>query len=468
MDNRYSGGMLGNLFNQGNQAVAAEDKANDGSLERLSAMDGFQADRLASYQGSDMLGTGIGQVAAAVAGKDPRTPAVRNQQAIEAAKAQVSQIGFDPSDPKSMDAFYKQVIAILQKQGLVAEAMAVAHEWNGQKQADAKANLSNEELQRKKDRDLMNYDAALARVEALKKKGFGAAASPIGKMMSDMENSTDPVMRAHLQKAIENAAAGKVIVQDLGDRIQLLDPATREVIRTDDKGLAPLQDKKATDSKEKSAFAYQEIKADMQRQVDKAAELHNHVGLEGMTGRLGRLVGQEGTAGQIATTAANANTRAAHALYVSIVGGTLLTGLSKLKRESPSGASGLGALSEREGAKVQADAAALDQYQNAADMRLRLRQYISNIMSGAARLDAKAQGEGVPVVPTNMPQLTAPGNGRTQRSRATDAPAAVAAPVAAPQAAPVAAPAAAPTAGSGWTPEKENRLKELQLKHGTP
>jgi hypothetical protein len=415
MDKRYSGGMLGNLFTAGDNAQRAEEREDQMGLERLSAMDGFQADRLATYQGADMAGKGIGQLAAVAAGKDPRSPAVRNAQAIEAAKAQVAQLGFDPDDPKSMDTFYKQVIEILRKQGLVAEAMAVAGEWNTKKQGDAKTaaeqeklRLENEKLLRQKNKDDNDYDLGLARIEALKAKGLGAAASPIGKMMRDMDNATDPVMRAHLKRAIENASAGKVIVQDLGDRVQLLDATTREPIRTDEKGLAPRDVAKSDKADEKDKFAYAEIKADMQRQVDKAAELHNHAGLNGMTGPLGRLVGKDSGVGEIATTLARGPTRAAHAVYVSVIGGTLLTGLAKLKRESPTGASGLGALSEQEGNKVQADAAALGQHQDAADLRVRLREYINNIMQAGARLDGKAQATGVTVIPLHQPALTGP------------------------------------------------------------
>lgn len=436
MPNQYSQGMLGNLFNQGMNARRTEELDDDKSLERLSAMDGFQADRLATYQGADMAGKGIGELAAAAAGKDPRTPAVRNAQAIEAAKAQVSQLGFDPQDPKSMNEFYKKVIAILQQQGLVPEAMAVAQEWRTQSLADTKASaeqqkldLQNKELERKRDRDANDYDVGLARVEALKAK-VGAAASPIAKMMADLERTEDPVMRAHLKRAIENASASKIIVQDLGGQIQLLDATTREPIRIDDKTPTPRDQAKTDKADENEQYAYAEIKADMQRQVDKSAELHNHAGLAGMSGRLGQFVGKEGTMGTLASVFAGDKTRGAYALYTSIVGGTLLTGLTKLKQASKTGASGLGALSEREGEKVQADAAALGQAQNADDMKLRLRQYIQTITEGGQRLDGKAQASGINVIPLRVPQLNSKGGNAQNATRSQPAPAPASAPAA--------------------------------------
>src|SRR5690606_29481343 len=101
---------------------------------------------------SRMAGQGIGRTVAAATGRDPRTPTERNLQAIEAAKQQVAALGFDPEDPKSIDQFYKQVVMILQRQGLAAEAMTVAKEWRAAKTADAKAGLENEKLKLERDK----------------------------------------------------------------------------------------------------------------------------------------------------------------------------------------------------------------------------------------------------------------------------------------------------------------------------
>lgn len=409
--NQFSGGMLGNLFNQGARLSRQEEIDDEERLRKLAEMRGFGADRLATYQGADMAGKGLGTIVAAAAGKDPRTPAVRNEQAIQAAKAQVAQLGFNPDDPKSMDDFYKKVIGILQGQGLVAEAMAVAKEYHAEKLKTQEGDLKVREVGRKEAADAAKVTSDAARLELMRAKGVPEYAQ----LVSLAEKATDPATRQMYVDRL-NMLAGKaskgVKFADAGDRIIMVDAMTGAEINTFDKGLAPKDDAKSTKADANEANGYANIKADMQRQMDKAAELHNHGGLEGITGRLGRLVGTDGAAGQVATTAASGPARAALDLHTSVVGGTLMTGLTKLKSESKTGASGLGALSEKEGSKVQADTAALDRNQDAKDLRLRLAQYVDSIIAAGKRLDAKATETGVTVVPLTQPGLAAPKGGK--------------------------------------------------------
>jgi hypothetical protein len=359
-----------------------------------------------------------------------------------------------------MDAFYKQVIAILQKQGLVAEAMAVAKEWNAEKSQAAKEQLGIDELQRKKARDLGLADVAWARVDALTAKGLDRkAASTVGKILQDMESETDPARRAMLQKAAENASAGKIIVQDLGDKVQLLDATTRQVIRTDDKNLNPRDQQKDDEKKQAAANAYDQYMLGLQRQYDAAVDLYNHPGVEGITGRFGRFVGATGVAGGVASTLSSDAAGAAFALYEQVTGGTFLSGLAQLKAASKTGASGLGAVSEREGDKVQAEGAALNRLQQPKDFRTQLSLYVHRIMAFASQLAAAAKGDGIEPKPLATKALTGPVRG----GRAVSPPVA-AQPAAAASAAPAVAPAA-PAPAAGKPPEEWVRVNgKLQRK----
>lgn len=107
-------GMLGGLFSPNFRNLRDEELDENRRLDALAA-DPFRAMARTAYEGAGIAGRGLGTAVAGAAGKDPRTPTARNAQAVEAAKAEVAKLGFDPEDPKSLDSFYKQVISILQK-----------------------------------------------------------------------------------------------------------------------------------------------------------------------------------------------------------------------------------------------------------------------------------------------------------------------------------------------------------------
>jgi hypothetical protein len=423
-------GMLGELFSPKVRDLRAEEAAEEQRLQ-FQAADPFRAMAHTAYTGGAMAGRGLGTLGATALGRDARSSGERNVQAVEAAKAQVAGLGFNPDDPKSIDGFYKNVISILQKQGLVAEAMAVAKEWNAQKLATSKETLAVEELERKKRRDAATDARAMER-NAILGKRLGKAASPVGKLLDDMDGTADPVRRAHLAKAVENATAGKVQVRDLGDRVELLErnavTGKWELIREDDKGLTPRDDLKDEEKKGTAQQAYGEYMAGVQKQYNAAVELHNHPGVEGITGRLGRKVGEEGFGGEAMTLVSGDATRAALALYKQVTGGTFLAGLAKLKAASKTGATGLGAVSEREGDKVQSDAAALDRAQEAPDFRRQLATYIAEMQGFAGRLADAAAADKIPAIPLATKSLAAPRGGKPAARPAAAAPAAPAAP----------------------------------------
>ena len=445
-------GMLSGLFSPQFRDLRLEEKDEEDRLRQIAEMGGFKQAGYAGLSGAQTAGKALGRLAAAATGTDPRSPAQRGQAAVEAAKAQVAQLGFDPDDPKSIDQFYKQVIAILQKQGLAAEALAVAKDWNAQKLATSKESLAVREMERKEARDKA-IDARAAEKNAALKLKFGAAASPMGKMLADYERAdarNDSFAKGQLLKAIQNLAGPGWKAVDLGDRVELRNAETGEVIGgTLDKGLAPVAELKDENAKKTAADAYGEYMAGLQRQYDAAVELHNHPGVEGITGRFGRYVGEEGAGGFLASTISSDAAGAALALYKQVTGGTFLAGLTKLKNASKTGATGLGAVSEREGEKVQSDAAALDRLQQAPDFRRQLATYIQEIEGFAGRLSAGAAKDGIPPRPLAAKALTVPGKGKG-RGKPAPAPAA-------------SAPA---RAGGDWTSEKERRYQELLKKRG--
>ena len=202
---------------------------------------------------------------------------------------------------------------------------------------------------------------------------------------------TDPAQRAYLKSAIENLAQHKIIVQDLGDKVQLIDAVTREVLRTDDKALGPREEKKDTDAKEAAEKAYGTFMLGMQKQYDAAVDLYNNRGVQGIVGRYGRWVGEPGLFGGFASVFSEDDAHNALAQYKQVTGGTFLAGLAQLKAASKTGASGLGAVSEREGDKVQSDAAALDRLQQPNAFRGELAKYIRYMEALAARMEAELE-----------------------------------------------------------------------------
>ncbi len=451
-------GMLDGLFAPKIRDVRQEEIDEDRRISDLAA-DPFKAMAMTAYGSARDAGRALGETAASAFGKDPRTPTKRHSDAVEAAKAQVAQLGLNPDDPKSMDEFYRQVIMILQKQGLAAEALAVGKEYQAQKRAAAKGDLEVQELQRKKDRDLATNARAAERNAILAKKGLGTPETL--RLLAELDNT--PVEQAEKRKAITArlnalAAAGNkgIKIVDLGNEVQIVDAATGKEIRSEDKGAEPAKSATpANTAKEKAAKeaakdAYVEAKAGLQRQYDAVVALHNHPGVEGITGRIGRKVGEEGFVGETMTTVASGPARAALALHEQVVGGTFLAGLVKLKAASKTGATGLGAVTEKEGNKVQSDAAALNRAQDAPAYRQQLSIYASEMIAFGQRLDAAAQDDGIPPVPLTEKPLQAPQRGR----RAADKPAA---------AAPAAAPApAAPAAGVVRWVRKDGKLVKEQ------
>jgi hypothetical protein len=178
----------------------------------------------------------------------------------------------------------------------------------------------------------------------------------------------------------------------------------------------PLNEKdqaKVDDKKIAQESAYKEAVASAQGQYDAAVELYSHPGLNGILGPLGSKIGRAGPGGEESalTTAMNIGSRQASlnasTVWDRVVGGTFLAGLAKLKAASPTGSTGLGAVSDVEGQKVQAAAASLGRLQNLSSMRQHIAGYVQSIVEGVQRLGAAAAKEGIsPIIQIAQKPLT--------------------------------------------------------------
>lgn len=424
-------GML-DLFRSPSQDLRQAELDDENQLAQLSRLDPFQAAAHASYAGARQAGRGLGSAVTAAAGRDPRSPTQKNAAAVQAAKDQVSKLGFDPDKPDSMDQFYRQVVQILQKQGLAAEALAVGQEYHEQKRKRQETDIKVDELERKKAADAVKARQADER-NKLAQDRLGKEADPLLRLIDAWEETPieNKPRRDAIKARIDAMTEGKgVIVQDAGDRLVVMDRQGNE-IRDIEKGESP--DNPATRARrEKEAKnaepAYLEMKAEIQRVYDAAAKLHNHPGVDGITGRLGRFVGEPGTFGQTATTAASADARAALALHKQIEGARFLEGLNRLKQASATGSTGLGQVSNIEGEMVRNAAAALDRAQDAPSYRENLKKYIEVVAAFASRLDDAALRDGISPQPLKQVSLRAPGDAPKIDPKRTPKPPAAAAP----------------------------------------
>jgi hypothetical protein len=392
-------GMLSRLFEIPPSDPAAQKEEE--RLQALAKMNPFDAAAYTAYSGGAQAGQGIGKALAGLTGRDVRAPAAKRTDAIEAVRERMSKMGYDPNDPKAVETFQKQFIQLLQQQGMGPEALDIQRDFHTQKVADEKLSLESEKIKAGTARDKEKQAAVDERNKILAANG----APELAKMIKIAE-SFDPVLEAPLRKkyveALNAMMEGKkkgIVLADAGGFLQPLDRATGlplgEKITTT---AAPMNEKdkaKATEAGKAQASAYRNAFGNLQADYDVTVRLYNHPGVSGITGRINRLVGEPGTAGQIATTAASGEARAALDLWKQVTGATFLAGLNALKAASPTGSTGLGQTSNIEGDKVQNAKAALSREQDAPDFRLNLKVYIESLEDQGARLNAAAaQGNG--------------------------------------------------------------------------
>jgi len=126
------------LFQQDPRNRQAEDSAY-----QLGQLNPFQQSAVREQQARQGMERGVRQAAGGLTGQDFRTQDERRMDAIEAVKADIAKLGLDANDPASMDEFYRRAVQSLQQNGLAAEALTVAKEYQAQKLARSKEERAN-------------------------------------------------------------------------------------------------------------------------------------------------------------------------------------------------------------------------------------------------------------------------------------------------------------------------------------
>ena len=407
-----------------------EDLARREEAMRIAQMTPEQRAAYAMQRGGQMAGRGLAQAVGAAAGLETRTPTEQHQAAIARVKEKVKAAGIDPDDPETFDRFYRQVIQTLQQEGMAAAALEVGKEYQAQKIARA-------EQTRKTTRDVAADERSQER-NAIALAKLGAGGPKVVQLMNQYDAETDPARRDTLKRAIDNLLAGKgVKAVPAGDRVELVDAQTGAPVRTIAVGMTPGAEEKKAKGENKMSQAFDSARQTLQSNYNAAVELYNHVGLSGIAGGLrGPILNDPDAKGHtVAKVSLGADARSAFDLFQRIRATSFISAFAEIKTQAQTttGGSGLGALSDAEGRKLETAKAALGLNQEVDSLRRQLQGYIKDMENSAALFD-QYKPEGATAGPLQTKALAVP----TKRS-ASPAPA---------------APAAAPVAAGGgetWT-----------------
>jgi hypothetical protein len=426
-------GMFGSWFPSIDQQMkdeAAEERSLQWQSENPLRANAYAANRFARDAGE-----GLARAGAALMGKDTVTPQEHRQAAMQKAGQELAQIGdVDLSDEGAVNKYYKGVIDVLRRNNLPGEAHAAAQEWQMKIKEARDAKLKQAEIDRKTAADQLKAKGVEEsnRIKAQRNADLAKMGMPhIAQLIDAAEKQTNPAYKQAMIDRINREAKGKLTVTNAGDEM-IVRNELGEIVGVDEVGLNPnttaRRGAKDKEAKEAALGGYAEYIAGLQRHYDAAVELYNHPGLPGILGRFGRWKGEPGPLSTMLTVLPGLTSDAALAAlgkYDQVAGGAFLAGLAKLKAASKTGATGLGAVSEKEGDKVQADAAALNRYQQPADFRASLQTYLHWIEGHAQRAaqeaanDANALGVATPATGFQERALTVP---RGQGGKPTGAP----------------------------------------------
>lgn len=392
------------------------------------AQDPARARALMSYEMADLAGKGLAQAGSALAGRDPRSRSERDVDAVNAAKEAIGQLPeADLSTPAGVDAYYKGVMGVLRQHNLPAEAHAASVEWNKERNALTDRRLKDDELKRKIAADEAKARTERAKVEAAAERNRLLAERGMGEFVGwikQIEETDDPqtkellLQRVNAEIAAKNRSGKKITLSNAGDRIVARDE-TGAVIGTDIKGMEPLKPKdavKAEAGKEADAHAYRSDMQGLQTIYKAAADLYNSPGLDDLIGKWSGLaaeIGKEkgGPVRELAIARLGQYGQEALGLFEQVQGASFLKALKDLKAAGK-GSTGLGAVSEVEGNKIQAANAALFPRQQPASFRRKLADFIDTIEASANNLASRAQQDGIEPIHLNTVALTGPKGGK--------------------------------------------------------
>lgn len=351
MANDYLG-----LFNFGQQPDPrqAEMERRRQQIIQMSQNTAHQNIGAQQAMGAANAAQGIGTLArgavGAVTGADVRS----DQQKLAAVRAQVAAAlkGTDMQDP---DKVYPVLIRVLQQAGLVPQAMAAAREYEEIKKGRRTEERSVRELERREVKDAND-----ARLRELKLQQYDPR-SPLNKAIDQLaalrakrdalpEGSRE---RANADRAIEvmesnlmKAHKGSVKSVDLTDRVQIINSEDGTVIREIPKGVSPKDAAKAS-AKSAAAAAADE---DAVFAADQALAAIDRL----LTNK--RVTSVAGATGLVASKTPGLEAYTVAAEIESLGGRVFLTAIQKLKEASRTGGTGLGALSDAEGARIVSSA----------------------------------------------------------------------------------------------------------------
>jgi hypothetical protein len=455
-------GMFGDMF-----APARPDLDEETRLEQMhqaQARDPFNAMARTSYGGGTLAGQGLARAGAAFAGEDPRTrgekDVARKTGAAEAVRAAV--VGLKPGT----DEYFAKVIEVLHAHGLVEQAAALQQQWEKSKLMTAQTGAYDRAHVAKPPTPLKGKDFLLGKYDEL-----------TAKLAEDPDNVEYQTALANVETALKKfypdakpAAKWKVVPPTQDSPGYRYDEVSGEVEQLDGRLERPVkpvaltaeQQRKADEGKQKMISGYDSALISAQSYYDDAVALYNHPDLEGAVGAFNSAISDTPPNERGFLTRALAWTKSpgearAIALLSSVKAGAFLTGFQEIKAAAAAqGAqgAGFGALSDAEGARIQAAKATLDGVQNAAGLRIGLKKYIGQMVESWNAISKGMEPLGVAPKPIAEKPLTA--GVRAPRGRP-------AAPAATPKTAP-AAPAApaAPTAPSGGEERWERKNGKLQ------
>lgn len=333
-----------------------------------------------SFMYGRAAGEGLANAAGGAMGVDVRGPGAQQRDAETAAKAEIAALEIDPTDLK---AYYPAVIRILMKHKLVDAAQAVQKEFRDNLAKTEDQKIKREEITRKTTADTQRYQTALAKIEVdqAKAERMGRPAIQLISQIEQMQRAandlldTDPrkeMIAANIERlkqALEvELAKNKFKMQAAGGRMVIIDQTTGDTREGPEITAKPPTEKeaKASDAvKDKAMGGIRQAKQD----IANAAELFAHPGLSGITGAVyGR------------TPSVSEASMSAMALYEQVQAGTFLAALRSLKGQENK-PTGLGQLTEVEGAKIQNAMAALSRVQSTESFKARLEKYIRQIES---------------------------------------------------------------------------------------
>lgn len=445
-------GMFGDLF-----TPVSDREREEEQMHQFQAADPFRAMAHASYTGGTLAGKGLGRATAALAGADVRDP----RAVVRAAVA-----GLEPGS----DQYFGVLVKTLGELGLVEQAATAQKAWDQAKLTRAHAGYYDRgnRPESKAPAPLKGKDFLLAKYDDIAAK---LAENPEDvKLQSALKNvqttlktfyPDKPEPKRGFQIVPPTATSpGYKINLDTGEESQL-----EGRIAPPEKGLTPAQQAKIDDAKEKMAAGYESAFVKTQSDYDAAVRLYNHPKLPEALGAFNSAMSDQSPAERTIWTrflmwGKTDEGRNAVALIQTVKAGAFLNGFQEIKQASAAAGAqgaGFGALSDAEGARIQAAKGALDAAQGAPQFRRELKKYIEQMVkSWNAISGGVTKITGVP--PKAIAEKPLTGGARRTAEPASTAPTLPPTPAPAP-----AAPSAAPAnGGEVWERGPDGKLRRAQ------